>query len=190
MPVTLLAMPRPILIAIGALAAAGLVLAIVGRFVSPPAAAIEISGAPSSTPSTSPSLVVVDIGGAVARAGVLRLPQGSRVIDALVAAGGPTPEADLLGLNRAAVLRDGERIYVPRAGEVPPVRVSGVDARVDLNRASLAELEALPGIGPGIAARIVRAREQRPFTRAEELQTRGLVSARVFAELRELVLVH
>lgn len=182
-------MPRPILIAIGALAAAGLVFAVVGRSLAPPAAAIEIAPATASAPSATPALVVVDIGGAVARAGVLRLPAGSRVVDALVAAGGPTPEADLLGLNRAAVLRDGERIYVPRAGEVPPIRAFGGDVRVDLNRASPAELEALPGIGPGIAARIVRAREQRPFTRAEELQTRGLVSARVFAELRDLVLV-
>lgn len=182
-------MPRPILIAIGALAAAGLVLSVVARTWAPPAAAIEITPATASTPSAVPAVVVVDVGGAVARAGVLRLPAGSRVIDALVAAGGVTSEADLLGLNRAAILRDGERIYVPRAGEVPPMRVSGGDARVDLNRASPAELEALPGIGPGIAARVVRAREQRPFTRSEELQTRGLVSARVFAELRDLVLV-
>lgn len=183
-------MPRPILMTIGALAAAGLVLAVVGRILpQPPAAEFQLTPAAEATPSPAPALVVVDIAGAVARAGVLRLPAGSRVMDALIAAGGPLPEADLLGINRAAVLRDGERVYVPRAGEVVPLRASGGDPRVDLNRAQPSELEALPGIGPGIAARIVRAREQRPFARSEELQTRGLVSARVFAELRDLVVV-
>jgi len=182
-------MPRPILLAIGLLGAAGLVLAVVGRVASPPAAAIEIAPSAEASPSATPALVVVDIGGAVVRPGVLRLPAGSRVVDALAAAGGAHPEADLAALNRAAMLRDGERLYVPRLGEVPPLRVDGGDPRVDLNRASPAELEALPGIGPGIAARIVRAREQRAFTRVEELQTRGLVSARVFAELRDLVVV-
>lgn len=182
-------MPRPILVAIGALAAAGLALAVVARVASPPAAAIEIAPAQEVPPQATPALVVVDIGGAVGRPGVLRLPAGSRVLDALAAAGGPLPEADLTALNRAALVRDAERIYVPRAGEVVAIRAGGGDPRVDLNRASPAELETLPGIGPGIAARIVRAREQRAFTRAEELQTRGLVSARVFAELRDLVLV-
>lgn len=180
-------MPRPFLAAIAVLAGAGIVLAILGRIASPPAAAIEIAPAPEATPPP-PAVVVVDVGGAVARPGVLRLPAGSRVIDALAAAGGTAPEADLSALNRAAPLRDGERIYVPRAGEVPP-RAGGGDTRVDLNRATPAELEALPGIGPGIAARIVRAREQRAFARPEELQTRGFVSARVFAELRDLVVV-
>lgn len=182
-------MPRPIVIAVGALAVAGLALALFGRMLAPPAAAIELVPQSLPVPSATAAPVVVDIGGAVMRPAVLRLPAGSRVVDALLAVGGPTPEADLIGLNRAAILRDGERIYVPRAGEVPPLRVSGADPRVDLNRGTPAELEALPGIGPGIAARIVRAREHRPFARAEELQTRGLVSARVFAELRDLVLV-
>ena len=182
-------MPRPVLAAIGLLAAAGLALAVIGRVASPPAAAIEIAPPPEASPQGTPALVVVDVGGAVARPAVIRLPAGSRVVDALAAAGGPLPEADLSVLNRAALVRDGERLYVPRAGEVPPREAGGGDPRVDLNRASPAELETLPGIGPGIAARIVRAREQRAFTRPEELQTRGLVSARVFAELRDLVLV-
>ena len=181
-------MPRPLLAATALLAAAGIALAIAGRVASPPVAAIEVAAAPEPTPSATPALVVVDVGGAVARPGVLRLGAGSRVVDALAAAGGVTPEADLSALNRAAPLRDGERIYVPRAGEVPP-RSGGGDPRVDLNRATPAELEALPGIGPGIAARIVRAREQRAFARPEELQTRGFVSARVFAELRDLIVV-
>lgn len=79
---------------------------------------------------------------------------------------------------------------MPRIGEVPPpAAATGADTRVDLNHATTAELDALPGIGPGTAARIIRARGQRPFARIEELQTRGLVTSRVFAELRDLVVI-
>ncbi|MBI2774117.1 MAG: helix-hairpin-helix domain-containing protein, partial [Chloroflexi bacterium] len=93
-------------------------------------------------------------------------------------------------LNKAAPLRDGTRIYVPRPGEVPPadaLGTAGGDGRIDVNRASEKELEALPGIGPTTAAKIVRSRESKPFARVEELQTRGLVTARVFADIRDLV---
>jgi competence protein ComEA len=143
-----------------------------------------------ATPApTSPPFVVVDVAGAVARPGVVELPAGSRVIDALLAAGGLAADADPAALNKAAVLRDGMRIFVPRPGEAAPADAAGggADALIDINRASGAELETLPGIGPATAARIVRARETRPFARVEELQTRGLVSARVFADIRELV---
>lgn len=182
-------MPRPVLIAIVLLAALGLASAVAGRLLAPPAAAIEIAEATAS-PSPPPPPVLVDVAGAVARPGVVRLASGARVLEAIAAAGGATPDADITSINRAAVVRDGERLYVPRAGEVPPARAAtGGDTRVDLNRGTAAELEALPGIGPGITAKIIRAREQRPFTRIEELQTRGLVTARVFAELRDLVMI-
>lgn len=182
-------MPRPVSAAIGALVVVGLVLAVVGRIASPPAVAIEIVP-PEGTPSAAPAVVLVDVAGAVARPGVVRLPAGARVQDAIAAAGGPTRQADLVAVNRAAVVRDGERIYLPRTGEVPPVTAAGSgDPRVDLNRATALELQTLPGVGPSTAARIVRARAQRPFARVEELQTRGLVSARVFGELRDLAVV-
>ena len=127
--------------------------------------------------------------GAVAHPGVVRLPAGSRVLDALLAAGGMTGDADLTALNKAALLRDGMRIYVPRPGEQVPVGGLGSSAetKVDINHASAAELEALPGIGQSTAARIVRSREAKPFARVEELQTRGLVTARVFADIRDLI---
>lgn len=180
--------PRPVLLAIALLAALGLASAVAGRLLAPPAAAIEIEAV--AAPAAPPPPVLVDIAGAVARPGVVRLPAGSRVIDAIAAAGWTTHDADLVSINRAAVVRDGERIYVPRIGEVPPPgAATGADTRVDLNRSTAAELDALPGIGPGITAQIIRAREQRPFTKVEELQTRGLVSARVFAELRDLVVI-
>jgi competence protein ComEA len=140
-------------------------------------------------PSPTPSIVVVDVVGAIAHPGVVRLPAGSRVLDALLAAGGMTTDADLFALNKAALLHDGMRIYVPKPGEQVPAGSLGssAEAKVDINRASVAEIEALPGIGPSTAARIVRSREAKPFARVEELQTRGLVTARVFADIRDLV---
>ncbi len=152
-----------------------------------PIAVVEETSAPTPIP-----LVVVDVGGAVARPGVVRLSYGTRVGDAIAAAGGVTPDADLSGLNRAALLRDGSRVYVPHLGESPPAGSLGSDAetKVDLNHASPVELEALPGIGPATAARIVHSRDQRPFSRVEELQTRGLVNARVLADIRDLLTLH
>lgn len=71
---------------------------------------------------------------------------------------------------------------------VPPgSATSEAQLKLDLNRATASELESLPGIGPATAARIVRSRNARPFAKVEELQTRGLVPARVFADIRDLI---
>lgn len=168
-----------------AVAAAGVALS---RARAGPAAVEIAEATPAPTRSAEPP-VVVDVVGAIASPGVVRLPAGSRVLDALLAAGGMTGDADLFALNKAAPLRDGMRIYVPRPGEPLPAGSLGSDAekKVDVNHASAAELEALPGVGPSTAARIVRARQARPFARTEELQTRGLVPPRVFADIRDLV---
>jgi len=179
-------MPRPFVLAIAAAVAAGLVVVAL-RARTPAPVPIEVAE-PSATPTPLP-VVIVDVEGAVARPGVVRLPAGARVGDAVAAAGGATPDADPAALNRAAPLRDGARIYVPRYGEIPPAGSLGSDAekKVDINHASAAELESLPGIGPSTAARIVRSREQRPFAKVDELQTRGLVTPRVLADIRDLV---
>lgn len=182
-------MPRVVVFAVLAALALGGVIA-VARLRAPapvPIAVVEETSVPTPVP-----LVVVDIAGAVARPGVIRLSYGTRVGDAIAAAGGVTPDADLSSLNRAALLRDGARIYVPHLGETPPAGSLGSDAetKVDLNHASAAELEALPGIGPATAGRIARSRDKRPFSRVEELQTRGLVNARVLADIRELLTLH
>lgn len=179
-------MPRPLVLAVLVAVAVG-ALVLVIRAGTPPPVAIEVIEA---TPEpTAPPLIVVDVVGAVARPGIVRLDSGARVADAIAAAGGMTPDADLTALNKAAALRDGARVYVPRHGEVPPAGSvgTGSERKLDINQASAAELEALPGIGPSTAARIVRARESRAFTKVEELQTRGLVSARVFSDIRDLV---
>ena len=180
-------MRRLALLAVLCLAVAVAGVAFSRARAAPPAVEIaEATPAPTRTPEP---MVVVDVVGAIAHPGVVRLPGGSRVLDALLAAGGMTGDADLFALNKAAPLRDGMRIYVPRPGEMIPAGSLGSDAekKVDLNHASAAELEGLPGIGPSTAARIVRSRDARPFARVEEVQTRGLVPPRVFADIRDLL---
>jgi competence protein ComEA len=178
--------PRPLLVgtAVILLAGASLLAARVHAGGQPEIAVVE-EAPPTSTPDP---LLVVDVAGAVARPGVYRLPAGARVLDALLTAGGTTPDAELQAINRAAPIRDGQRIYVPRPGELVPASAPGEpQLKIDLNQATAVELEQLPGIGPATAARIVRSRAGQRFTKIEELQTRGLVAPRVFADLRDLV---
>lgn len=153
------------------------------------------------TTSSAPSSVVVHVAGAVVAAGVYELPGGARVVDGVERAGGPTPEADTSGLNLAAVLVDGQRVYVPRVGETPPpveepvggdgggvVGSTGPLGPIDVNAATASELEALPGIGPATAAAIVQHREdQGPFASVDDLDAvRGIGPAKL-AALRDLV---
>lgn len=181
-------MQRWLLVAIPVLALGGAAVALAARSndIAP-----TVEPAPPPTAAATPALIVVDVVGAVARPGVVHLPAGARVLDALLAAGGMTGDADLFALNKAAPLRDGARIYVPRPGEAIPAGSAGggTDLKVNLNVASATELDALPGVGPATAAAIVRARTAKPFAAIDELQTRGLVSAKVFADLRDLVTV-
>ena len=174
-------------ILVPAVVLAGTGLALAARAHDDPPT-VEAAVDPTPPP---PQMIVVDVVGAVAHPGVVRLPAGARVLDALLAAGGMTGEADLFALNKAAPLRDGARIYVPRPGEAVPAGAagSGAESKINLNTATASELDGLPGIGPTTAAAIVRARAGRPFGSIEELQTRGLVPARVFADLRDLITV-
>lgn len=117
--------------------------------------------------------VVVYVSGAVASPGVLTLPASSRVIDAITAAGGATPEADLESINLARVIVDGEQIRVGVVGESPPVASeAGTPAGtcVRLATATEAELQTLPGIGPALATRIISYRATHPrLSSVEEL---------------------
>lgn len=181
-------MRRPVLILLAIAAAAALTLGLArlhggdGQRV----VLVEDTPAPARTPEPQ---AVVDVTGAVAHPGVYRLAAGSRIVDALLAAGGMTGDADLDALNKASPIHDGQRIYVPRPGETVPAGSGGGDGqlKIDVNHATAAELESLPGIGPTTAARIVRSRGGHPFTRIEELQTRGLVTARVFTDIKDMV---
>lgn len=124
--------------------------------------------------------VRVEVAGAVVRPGVVTVAPGDRVADALALAGGPTAEADFAALNLARRVTDEERVVVPRLGE----RRS---ALLDLNRATAQQLEALPGIGRVTADAILAARERQPFASSDELVTRGLLSPRVYEQVRDQV---
>lgn len=185
-----------------------------GETVSVVSGAPSRGAAPKPTPSSAASaVVVVHVLGAVGRAGVVSLPVGSRVSDALGAAGGAAADADLARLNLARPLVDGERLYVPKVGqvEVPAAldgsggapstgpgapgapSASGADGSadvVDLNTADQTALETLPGIGPALAERILAWRtEHGRFAAVEDLlDVAGIGDVR-FAELRDRVRV-
>jgi competence protein ComEA len=133
--------------------------------------------------------ITVHVAGAVRLPGLVEVPSGSRVADAVVAAGGVLPGADLRGVNLAAPLVDGQQLVVPLEVEGVAGAAAG-DGRVRINVAGAAELEALPGVGPVLAQRIVDYREQHgPFTVVEDLlDVPGIGEAKLEA-MRESVLV-
>lgn len=162
--------------------------------------ALRVEPAPTRTPapSATPLRVSVHVAGAVRRPGLVSLAEGARAADAVAAAGGLLPDAASAAVNLAAPLQDGQQLWVPSAGEAgdpapaaalpqamggsasgsdPSAAIAKVapgDAAssgpLDLNRASAAELEQLPGIGPALAARIVAHREaEGPFASPRDL---------------------
>ena len=151
-------------------------------------------GAPSgSTVALASALVVVDVEGAVLRPGIIELPAGSRVADAIEAAGGYGPDADLVAaaaqVNLAATLRDGQQVVVPVVGE-SNAGGSGngsIGGLVDLNTASPEALDALPGIGPVTVQKIIAARDEQPFASLEEMVTRKVLTNAQVDKIRDLV---
>ncbi|MGH2768290.1 MAG: helix-hairpin-helix domain-containing protein [Actinomycetota bacterium] len=138
----------------------------------------------------APKPLVVHVAGMVAAPGVYELPAGSRVKDALAAAGGPLEGADLAAINLAALLEDGQKVLVPKPGEPPPPEgdESRPPVRISLNTATKSDLEQLPGVGPVLAQRILDYRRRRGrFTAVRELLEVGGVGPRKFEELKELV---
>ncbi len=150
--------------------------------------------------SQGPALLVVEVVGAVAHPGVYELPVGSRVADAIAAAGGYAADVDPRALearlNLAARLQDGQVIRVPRRGETgasgigPVTDGASTTGLINLNTASVEQLDTLPGIGPVTAQKIVASREQKPFTSVEDLLSRKLVTAATMAKIRALVTVN
>jgi competence protein ComEA len=139
-------------VALALLAVAGRTLAGAGAAAEQPAQALV------AEPASAAPKLVVHVAGAVRKPGLYRLDEGSRVADAVARAGGATAPADTSAINLAAPLADGMQVLVPR-------RVSGaagktVGGRVSLSSATLAELDALPGIGPVTAQKIVDHRAQ------------------------------
>jgi competence protein ComEA len=193
----------------GIVMAAGLALVALGLVVSGPQPQTvigvgvgELAAAPAD-PSAAPAAptvatqLVVHVAGAVRRPGLVRLAPGSRVADAIEAAGGLGPRVDAVRvdreLNLAAPVADGDRILVPSrdeaSGSPDPGAASATASpgRVDLNHASAEALDALPGIGPVTAAKIIAAREEQPFRSLDELVSRKVLGQATLTKIRALV---
>ncbi|QIK71098.1 hypothetical protein G7070_00845 [Propioniciclava coleopterorum] len=166
--------------------------------VATPIASASAPG-PTSSPSPAPTLRV-HVVGAVAHPGVVSLPEGARVEDAIAAAGGLLPEAKPGDLNLAEVIADGAQVAVGDAGRPGGEVRAGTGgggaapgtpgAKLDLNRATAEQLEALPGVGPVTAAGIMAWRaEHGRFTRVEELQEVDGIGAKTLEKLAPLVRV-
>ena len=173
-------------------------LAHVGGGEAVPAAAGAVAASPGpsgAAPVAGP--LVVHVAGAVRTPGIVQLQAGDRVADALDAAGGPTADASLASLNLARPLVDGEQVLVPTTEEAAATASGGGDAatdavlpdgRLDLNSATAADLEELPGVGPVLAGRIIAHRdEQGPFADAAQLREVSGIGEATWASLRDLV---
>jgi competence protein ComEA len=149
----------------------------------PAAALIGDAAAASGAADVGGGPIVVDVEGAVAEPGIRELSTGSRVADAIEAAGGYAPDADLTAaaaINLAAALEDGQQIRVPRVGEAAaqPSTADGAGSSgmVNLNTATPEELEALPGIGAVTVQKIVAARQEQPFSSLQDAVDRGVIN--------------
>jgi len=163
---------------------------------------------PSGAAAASGSLIFVHVLGAVRRPGLFELSTGARVMDAVAAAGGLTETADPAGTNLARKLSDGEQLYLPQLGEVPagppPAAGGGVGsvrggasdpsggpaALVNLNTATVADLDTLPRIGPAMAQRILDFRDANgPFASVEDLRNVTGIGEKTFEGISALITV-
>ncbi|GAA2826561.1 ComEA family DNA-binding protein [Kitasatospora sp. CM 4170] len=186
-----LARPQPVEVPVVAAAAAE-----PGSGGPPPSDAVP--GAPRSADSHAEAAgaVVVDIGGRVHAPGLHTLPGGSRVADALHAAGGPLPGTETRNLNLARLLTDGEQILVGESGGAPPAGGPGTGGPaagtpkqpVSLNHATLEQLDTLPGVGPTLAQRIIAFRMSHgSFRSVDQLRQVNGIGERTYAEIRPLL---
>lgn len=167
--------------------------------IAEPSASPRSRGSPSVPPSeASAGPIVVSVSGKVRRPGLVQVPEGARVADVLAAAGGALPGVDLASLNLARRVSDGEQVAVgvpPVAADMPggpsaPGGKAGPPGKIDLNSASAEQLDALPGVGPVTAARIVEWRNRNGrFARVEQLREIEGIGERRLGQLRELVVV-
>lgn len=179
-----------------------LVLCLVAGCSQAPQIILESSTPAPRTPTIPvPAVVTVHMAGAVERPGLYRLAAGSRVDDALKAAGGSTEEGDPDALNLAAMLRDGEKITLPVKGASPIANPGAVvqyptnlpagtstDGKVNINQATQAELESLPKIGEVLAQRILDYRAKiGAFQTLEQLQEVSGIGEKTFEAIRELI---
>ena len=167
-----------------------------GVLVGPSSAASSGAATGATGPATSavPDVVVVQVVGQVRRPGLVSLPRGSRVADAIVASGGLARGGSSGALNLARVLVDGEQIVVSRDAVAAPGATStgggAAAAVVDLNAATAGELDTLPGVGPVMAGRILDWRTAHGrFTSVDQLREVSGIGARTFERLKPHVTV-
>lgn len=157
---------------------------------------IQIVGGQEPGSSSQSGELVIDVNGQVVRPGVYKLPVGSRVEEALAAAGGITSDADTnyieKYLNRAMRLLDGQKIYIPQSGGGPAVagqennKSSAENNLVNINKGTQAELEGLPEIGSGRAAKII---SNRPYQSILELLSKKIVGQKVYEQIKDQISV-
>ena len=156
-----------------------------------PVVAPPIRVAASAKSEAAPAPVYVDVVGAVRRPGLYRLREGARVADAVRRAGGPTPKAQIELVNLAALVSDGEQVVVPRAGAggvVGPAGGGSAGGPVHLNSATLEQLDALPGVGPVTAQKILDFRQAHgAFGSVDELDAVPGIGPARLETLRDLV---
>ncbi|MCL3836535.1 helix-hairpin-helix domain-containing protein [Aeromicrobium duanguangcaii] len=164
----------------------------------PPASTVEVAGAAAS--ATVSNELVVDVAGKVRRPGIVTLPPGSRVHEAIAAAGGLRGRVDTTALNLARVLNDGEQVVVgaapapaagaPGTGSGSSPAPGGPAGQVNLNTADLVALDTLPGVGPVTAEAIVAWRDENgPFRSVDDLLDVKGIGEATLAELRDRVTV-
>jgi competence protein ComEA len=160
---------------------------------APAVTPLRVSSRPAK--SVAARLLVIDVAGAVRRPGLYRLREGSRIDDAIAAAGGPTAKARLDAVNLAAPIADGEQVVVPGRGAAgapaatPPAAGSSPSAPLDLNTATAEQLDSLPGIGPVTAQKILDYRQEHgAFHSVAELEGVPGIGPGRLAQLKGLVI--
>ncbi|HEY2072906.1 MAG TPA: ComEA family DNA-binding protein [Gaiellaceae bacterium] len=179
------------LLAVGVAAAVAVVLLVHVVHRGPAHAAIPVLRTATHARRSAAAELVVDVAGAVRRPGLYRLAQGTRIADAVAAAGGATARADVTLVNLAAPLADGEQVLVPARGSAAASGGSAPSptAPLDLNTASTEQLDALPGVGPATAQKIVDYRQTHgPFRSVDELEAVPGIGPSKLAQLKGLVI--
>ena len=148
-------------------------------------------------PSPAPSNLAVFVSGAVQNPGVFELPSGSRVDSAIKAAGGWANNADREAINLAALLSDGQKVYVKAIGEQPLVQEDSEQSTtmeppglIDINTANAEQLDQLPGIGPAKSAEIIAYRQKNgAFDKIEDIQNVSGIGPAIFENIQDLITV-